>query len=91
MMREQLTGLARAEEWKSWMLKRRAAEAATADSDSGYGGGGGVQKHCAINGTNAQQRKTRKKCEALEHQNLKGLETQAPPAVSVSIVINCYY
>ena len=28
MMREQLTGLARAEEWKSWMLKRRAAEAA---------------------------------------------------------------
>ncbi len=88
MMREQLTGLAQAEEWKSWMLKRRAAEAAAADSNSGCGG---VQKRCATNGTNAQQRKTRKKCEALEHQNLKGLETQAPPAVSVSIVINCYY
>ena len=25
MMREQLTRLARAEEWKGWMLKRRAA------------------------------------------------------------------
>jgi TPR repeat protein len=30
MMREQLMGLARAEERKSWMLKRRAAEAAAA-------------------------------------------------------------
>jgi hypothetical protein len=28
MMREQLTRLARVEEWKSSMLKRRAAEAA---------------------------------------------------------------
>ena len=39
MMREQLTGVARAEEWKSWMLKRRAAEAAAA--------GGDCRLHCA--------------------------------------------
>ena len=39
MMREQLTGLALAEEWKSWMLKRRAAEAAAA--------GGDCRLHCA--------------------------------------------
>ena len=38
MMREQLTGVARAEERKSWMLKRRAAEAAA---------GGDFQLHCA--------------------------------------------
>ena len=35
MMREQLTGVARAEEWKSWMLKRRAAA------------GGDCRLHCA--------------------------------------------
>ena len=34
MMREQLTRLARAEEWKGWMLKRRAAA------------GGGCRLHC---------------------------------------------
>jgi hypothetical protein len=39
MMREQLTGVARAEERKSWMLKRRAAEAAAA--------GGDCRLHCA--------------------------------------------
>jgi hypothetical protein len=39
MMREQLTGLARAEERKSWMLKRRAAAAAAA--------GGDCRLHCA--------------------------------------------
>ncbi len=35
MMREQLTRLARAEEWKGWMQKRRAAA------------GGGCRLHCA--------------------------------------------
>ena len=41
MMREQLTGLAWAEEWKSWMLKRRAAEA----------GGGRRQRQAAAAGS----------------------------------------
>jgi hypothetical protein len=35
MMREQLTGLARAEEWKGWMLKRRVAAAAAAAAAGG--------------------------------------------------------
>ena len=56
MMREQLTGVARAEERKSWMLKRRAAEAAAAAATADFtartcrvaGGGSSCTHECVM-------------------------------------------